>query len=162
MDILEMLRRLWDHAAWADRLLLAALAESDPPAEAWREYSHVLGAESVWLDRLLGRPARVGVWPTLTPIEATALAESLAAHYAEYLAGLSLGAVDAPVSYVNSAGQSFSTPVSDILLQVRLHGQYHRGKINLLLRQASRAPIPTDYIAFVRGVPAARTEVHGR
>jgi len=162
MDTFEMLRRLWDHAAWADRLLLAALVESDTPAEAWREYSHVLGAESVWLDRLLGRPARFPVWPTLTPAEATTLSESLAAEYVEYVAGLSLGTIDAPVSYVNSAGQSFSTPASDILLQVMLHGQYHRGKINLLLRQASRAPIPTDYNAFVRGVPAARTEVHER
>lgn len=37
-----------------------------------------------------------------------------------------------------------------------MHGQYHRGKVNLLLRQADRTPAPTDYIAFVRGVPAAR------
>ena len=162
MDTLVMTRQLWDHAVWADHLLLAALTESDPPAEAWREYSHVLGAESVWLDRLLHRPARIPIWPTLTPAEATALSHTLAEEYAEYIAGLSLTTLDAPVAYINSAGQSFSTPVSDILLQVVLHGQYHRGKINLLLRQASRAPIPTDYISFVRGVPAARTDVHER
>jgi uncharacterized damage-inducible protein DinB len=38
-----------------------------------------------------------------------------------------------------------------------LHGQYHRGKINLLLRQAGLAPAPVDFISFVRGVPAATT-----
>jgi uncharacterized damage-inducible protein DinB len=63
---------------------------------------------------------------------------------------------------VNSAGQSFETPVSDMLLQVALHGQYHRGKINLMLRQAHLPPTPTDYIAFARGVPAATTDLSGR
>ena len=63
---------------------------------------------------------------------------------------------------MNSAGQSFETPVSDMLLQVALHGQYHRGKINLLLRQAHLPPTPTDYIAFARGVPAAVTDLSGR
>ena len=42
-----------------------------------------------------------------------------------------------------------------------LHGQYHRGKVNLLLRQGGHAPAPVDYVAFVRGVPAA-TEVTAR
>ena len=48
------------------------------------------------------------------------------------------------------------------LLHVPLHGQYHRGKINLLLRQAGRQPAPTDYITFVRGVSAATEEAARR
>ncbi|MFQ5740386.1 MAG: DinB family protein [Acidobacteriota bacterium] len=39
--------------------------------------------------------------------------------------------------------------------------QYHRGKVNLLLRQAGHAPAATDFIAFVRGAPAA-TEATAR
>ena len=150
---------MWEHAAWADRLLLEALERLDPPPEpAWREYAHVLGAESVWLDRLLQRPARVAVWPELSVEEAVALSARLRTEYADYLATLPGDDVlDAAVAYVNSAGQPFETPVGDILLHVALHGQYHRGKINLLLRQADLAPAPTDYIAFARGVPAATT-----
>ena len=64
---------------------------------------------------------------------------------------LTSDALDAPVAYVNSAGIAFETPVEDILLQVFLHGQYHRGKINLMLRQAREEPMPTDYISFARG-----------
>ena len=151
---------MWDHAAWADELLLSALAAMHPPpALAWREYAHVLGAESVWLDRLLRRPARYAVWPELSVAEASALAVSLRAEYSAYVAGLSTDALDERVPYVNSAGQSFETPVSDMLLQVALHGQYHRGKINLMLRQGGLPPTPTDYISFARGVPAATTQV---
>ena len=65
------------------------------------------------------------------------------------------GKVERMVDYRNSAGISFSTSAGDILFHVMLHGQYHRGKVNLLLRQSGFPPVPTDYIAFVRGVPAA-------
>jgi uncharacterized damage-inducible protein DinB len=154
---------MWDHAAWADELLLSALeAMHPPPALAWREYAHVLGAESVWLDRLLHRTPRYAVWPELSIAEASSLASSLRDEYSAYLSGLSAEALDAKVPYVNSAGQSFETPASDMLLQVMLHGQYHRGKINLLLRQAHLPPTPTDYIAFARGVPAAVTDLADR
>ena len=58
VNALDAFRRMWDHAAWADELLLSELeAMHPPPALAWREYAHVLGAESVWLDRLLAAPA---------------------------------------------------------------------------------------------------------
>src|SRR5215212_2679255 len=121
MDAIDAMRRMWDHAAWADALLLSALeVMQPPPALAWREYSHVLGAESVWLDRLLRRPARYAVWPELSVAEASSLAESLRAEYSAYVAVLSPDALDARVPYVNSAGQSFETPVSDMLLQVAL------------------------------------------
>lgn len=158
MDALRTLRRMWEHAAWADALLLEALESMQPPPEmAWREYSHVLGAESVWLDRLRQRPARVAVWPELTFAEAAALAADLRVDYTAYLDALTTDAIDVAVPYVNSAGHSFATPAGDILLHVALHGQYHRGKVNLLLRQAELAPAPTDYIAFARGVAAATT-----
>jgi uncharacterized damage-inducible protein DinB len=163
VDARETFRRMWEHAAWADELLLSELeAMQPPPALAWREYSHVLGAESVWLDRLLRRPQRHAVWPELSVADASSLAASLRAEYSAYVAALSPEALDVRIPYVNSAGQSFDTAVSDILLQVALHGQYHRGKINLLLRQAHLPPTPTDYIAFARGVPAATTDLAGR
>jgi uncharacterized damage-inducible protein DinB len=158
MNALTQLRSLWQHAVWADQALARALEACAPaPEQAWREYNHVLGAEAVWLDRLTGRAQRVPLWPTPTREESAALRQSLADEYATYIGALTEEALDAPVSYVNSAGQAFTTPVREILLHVAMHGQYHRGKVNLLLRQAGELPAPTDYISFVRGVPAAVT-----
>lgn len=163
MDAIDAMRRMWEHAAWGDALLSSALEAIQPsPALAWREYAHVLGAESVWLDRLLGRQPRFPVWPELSIAEASELAASLRKEYAAYLAALTPDGLDERVAYVNSAGQAFRTPVSDILLQVMLHGQYHRGKVNLMLRQAHLPPVPTDYIAFARGVPAATADLSAR
>jgi uncharacterized damage-inducible protein DinB len=163
MGTLELVRRMCEHMAWADELLLGALgAVRPPPALAWREYSHILGAESVWMDRLRHRAQRHAVWPELSVAEASSLARGLRAEYADFVARLSTDALDVRVPYVNSAGQSFETPVSDMLLQVFLHGQYHRGKVNLMLREGGLPPVPTDYISWARGVPAAVTDLSAR
>jgi uncharacterized damage-inducible protein DinB len=159
MDALQLLRQSFAHTAWADAKLFAALRENPQSAAAWREYDHVLGAAAVWLARLERRPASVGVWPALNKDEADALREELSKGYERFLNRLSPDALSGLVEYTNSAGQTFRTAIADILLHVALHGQYHRGKINLLLRQDGAEPEPADYIGFVRGVPAAVTPV---
>ena len=159
MTALEQVRRLWDHVAWADAALLAQLEHPAAPPLAHREYAHVLAVEEIWLARLEGRKATVTIWPELAFTEFGALAQGNRAGYLSYLGGLTDADVTRGIGYTNSAGRSFVTPVGDILLHVALHGQYHRGKVNLLLRQAQLEPAPVDFISFVRGVPAATASV---
>lgn len=147
---------MWAHRTWADESLWAALAVARTgDAEAWREYSHIIGAEEIWLARLEGRAARVPVWPTVDRDELRAVREQVVAGYARYLDALSDEALDADLHYTNTAGVSFATRVADILVHVALHGQYHRGKINLLLRQGGAEPVTTDYIVWARSISAA-------
>ena len=154
------LHTLFLHLAWADARLLQALeAATSPPAEAIREYGHALGADEVWLARLQGRPPRIAVWPALALTELPGAAAMIHEGYRQYLDGLDEPALDRMVGYTNSAGASFKNAARDILLHVATHAQYHRGKINLLLRLAGAEPAPVDLIAFVRGAPAASTRV---
>src|SRR6185437_659206 len=99
----------------------------------------------------------VAIWPSLSLPELAAFAPTMHEGYAAYLATLTDADLEQPVAYVNSAGLTFTNTVVDILMHVALHGQYHRGKVNLLLRQAGAEPALVDFIAFQRGVPAART-----
>jgi uncharacterized damage-inducible protein DinB len=159
MDLLKQLKRLWEHCAWSDETLVAAFERGPGLDPAWQEYCHVLAAEETWLARLEGRSPEVPVWPRLSWSQANELRDRLGLGYSSFLSGLGESSLSDPVHYTNSAGQSFATPIVDILLHVALHGHYHRGKINLLLRQEGRSPVPTDYIGFVRGVPAAVSPV---
>ena len=153
---LDQIRRLLQHSAWADAEILAGLrACASPNSHALREYAHILGTEETWLARLEQRQRRVAIWPELDLDVAAALCSTLRADYERFVNELTATDLDRSVGYVNSAGQAFTNTVSDILLHVALHGQYHRGKVNLLLRQSGEEPAPTDFIAFVRGVPAA-------
>lgn len=161
MDALDYLKKLLKHCMWADRALFAAMQGAGELAEAWREYGHVLAAEELWLARLEVRHSSVTVWPVLSAPEAGALREHLEIGYAAYLERLTPQRLTESLRYTNTAGQTFDTAIGDILHHVMLHGQYHRGKINLLLRQGDRKPAPVDYIGFVRGSPAAVTPVEG-
>lgn len=151
----RLLLQLFEHMRWADGRLLDALRASPPPAEALELYAHVVGAEHVWLRRIEGRAADVAVWPVLTIEELAALAEANATAFVDLARGCTEEDLQRPVRYRNSAGLEFTTRADDILLHVGMHGQYHRGQVNQLLRKAGLAPAPVDYIAFVRGVAAA-------
>jgi uncharacterized damage-inducible protein DinB len=150
------LKRLVAHMAWADRLMLDALrrAGAVDPAVV-NLYAHLLAAEHVWLSRLEGRTPAVPVWPTLSLAECERLSAENARGLARYVEELAPDDLDRGVRYKNSAGAEFTSTVEDIVLQVALHGSYHRGQITTALRTAGAIPNPTDFIAFTRGVPAA-------
>jgi uncharacterized damage-inducible protein DinB len=165
MEAIEYLQRLADQCLAADAALAESLrADAAVPSLVVREYAHILGAEETWLARLEGRTARAAIWPSGSLPEVLKLRKTVAESYRAYFAALRDADLERMVSYRNSAGIAFSTSIGDILFHVMLHGQYHRGKVNLLLRQSGLPPVPTDYIAFVRGVPAATqadaTRVH--
>lgn len=154
--MLEKIRHLWEHLLWADVRLFEALPPQESPAGAvHREFAHLIAAQEIWLARLQNRQPHTEVWPAPDRAALGQLMNRTHAAFSDYLCQLDDGDLQAEIRYSNSAGERFSNTVSDILLHIALHSQYHRGKINLLLRQGGYAPVGVDYVAFVRGVPAA-------
>ena len=148
--------KLIEHLGWADEAVLTSLERSqDSAAPCLALFSHVLGAEHVWLARLEQRPAELAVWPRLSLEECQKVAKANLAGYRVLIERLDPAGLAHPIHYRNSAGQEFDSTVEDMLLQVCLHGCYHRGQIAAALRSGGAEPAPTDYIGFIRGVPAA-------
>ena len=157
MHVIQHLQRLFAHAVQADLAIERALLSAGLPTDAWREYLHIIGAGEIWLARLDSRPALLEVWPELTAEQAPRERERIATGFAVLLAARTDANLERLVGYTNSAGQSFSTAEEDILLHVAMHAQYHRGKVNALLRANGHEPAPVDFITYVRGAPAAIT-----
>ena len=154
----EAFRRLFAHAAWANARLQAALEEcASPPAKALELHAHVLGAELVWLERIHGVPqdSPAEVWPAAEVEACAGLVERAREAYASFGSELDAQALQRDVHYSNSAGDAFVTPLPEVLLHVALHGSYHRGQVARLLSVEEDVACPTDFIAFVRGAPAA-------
>jgi uncharacterized damage-inducible protein DinB len=86
-------------------------------------------------------------------------ADANASELARYVDELEEADLTREIDYTNTAGRAFRSRVDDILTHVALHGSYHRGQLAMLARQGGGEPASTDYIAFVRGAPAATTTV---
>lgn len=163
MSAPEYYEQLFQHMAWADDQVLQLLNHS-PAARnpsVLRLFSHVLAAERVWLLRLREENAAAQpIWPELVLAEINQMAAANASSYAQLLAEMSDGTFAAEVTYTNSQGVSFRTPVKEILTHVAVHGSYHRGQIAAAVRASGGEPVNTDYIRFVReasaGMPTNR------
>ena len=152
------LRKLVAHLAWADAEVLAALrASPGSDGRALTLYAHVVAAEAVWIARIAGRKPDVAVWPTLTLEEAAALGQRNHEQLTALVASTTADDLSAEIEYRNSAGVELRSKLEDIVLHAALHGAYHRGQISLVIRGGGGEPAPTDFIAFTRGVPSART-----
>ena len=150
------LETLYRHLAWADHRVLESLGRATVPEPSALElFAHVLGAEHVWLARIHGRAAEVPVWPVLDLDGCAELARENAEGYGALLRTLEPGAERRSVSYRNSAGDAYASTVEEILMHVAMHGSYHRGQIALLVRAGGGTPAASDFIAFIRGAPAA-------
>jgi uncharacterized damage-inducible protein DinB len=152
--MLTQLQRLLDHLAWANRRTLATLRQADDD-EGRRYLAHLLASEKVWLTRIrTGDSSDLEIWPELTLDGCEDLMQENLDAYGALLAEISERELSGKVTYENSRGVEFHTPLVEILLHVFMHGSYHRGQIARRAREAGGEPVNTDVITFVRERPS--------
>lgn len=151
---MKTIRSMFDQMYWADKRILNALeagGDGESGTEAVRLLSHTLRAEQVWFTRLQGQDSNhLPLWPNDSLDDCKRLAQEMREAFSAYLAELTDERLDDVISYINQTGRSYRTSVQDILTHLALHGQYHRGQINMKLRSAGMEPVNVDYITFVR------------
>lgn len=150
---MKTIKCMMEHLYWADGRILDALEESETKnKELLKLVRNVAVAERVWLSRLQGRgSAEYQLWEEADDLMAIrTMFEENAEQYRVYIDGLKESELDEMTDYTNQSGVPFQTSVRDILSQVLLHGQYHRGQINRALRIESAEPVQVDYITFAR------------
>jgi uncharacterized damage-inducible protein DinB len=150
---MKTIKCMMDHLYWADGRILDALEESETKdKDLLKLVRHIAVAERVWLSRLQvkGR-VQYSLWEEAEDLTAIrTMFEENAEQYRVYIKGLEESGLDEMIDYANQSGVPFRTSVRDILSQVLLHGQYHRGQINRALRIESAEPVQVDYITFTR------------
>jgi len=138
---------------WADGRILDALEEIKMKnKDLMKLVRHIAVAERVWLSRLQGNGSQqYSLWEEAEDLMALrTMFEENAEQYRIYIEGLKESEIDKIIVYSNQNGVSFRTSIRDILSQVLLHGQYHRGQVNQSLRIEASEPVQVDYISFAR------------
>ena len=150
--MIETVHELFSYDEWAvARILDSFKSNAGNTPKALNLLAHLLLAEKIWLLRLKGEDTeQINKSPELSVSECESLATDLHAAYREFLSSLKEDDLGSLVTYKNSAGSEFQTPLQDILMHVALHGVYHRGQIALVVRGEGRQPVGTDFIIYVR------------
>jgi uncharacterized damage-inducible protein DinB len=143
---------MYEHLHWSNQRILQTLQTVEGEnKQVYNLFSHILLAEHVWFTRLKGLDSSdLPIWAEVNLEACERLVNQNYQNFKEFLSSLSTPKLEQIVSYKNSKGKEFNNSVRDILTHVALHGQYHRGQINLLLRTCEQEPVNVDFITYVR------------
>lgn len=145
--VLSLHRRLLAFDHWANLVALDAVAPAaDRVPKAVERLNHILGASRVWLGRVSGQPPPFGLEVALDVRELGREFEAARAGWDQFLATQT----DDDLSHVIAYGNAQRVALGDILAHLPLHGQQHRGQINVDLRAAGIAPPSIDYVHAAR------------
>jgi uncharacterized damage-inducible protein DinB len=148
----ETIRNMFEHLHWSNHRILETLKNMEGENKQVKNlFSHILLAEHVWFTRLKGSDSsKLSIWAEVSLEACAELVNQNLQNFKEFLSGFSNSDLEQIVLYRNSKGKEFQNSVRDILTHVALHGQYHRGQINLLLRANESEPVDVDFVTFRR------------
>ncbi len=146
-----MFRKLHDFDQWAnDRMLRFLESLESPPPRVVRLMAHILAAKRLWLARLTGQPEPNERFPEWTMQDFPTLHAELTEGWTRFLENVHESDLARIETYQDTHGQSWSTPLGDILAHVATHGHYHRGQIAVELAAHGHTPPSTDLIVASR------------
>jgi uncharacterized damage-inducible protein DinB len=151
VDMVAHFNRLFAYDIWANRAVVTSLSSiENSPQHSVAFMAHILSAQKLWWERIIGQKQSLPVWPNSTLQNCETQAAELATIWREYLANTNEAALSNAVTYENSQGESWTSTVQDILQHVIMHSVYHRGQIATDMRSAGFIPAYTDFIHAVR------------
>ncbi len=137
------------HEHWANQLVIEPLLKlNEIPEKAKKIFDHIIGAQHIWISRIKGESPVLSVWPNILVEHLASLAKD------NFNALIELTQAEdqlkRTISYVNTKGDEFNNSVSELIIHLCLHSQYHRGQVITLIRDLVDTPEPTDMIAYLR------------
>jgi uncharacterized damage-inducible protein DinB len=159
MDV-SFIVELYGYNRWANEKTLAATSHLDEERftrDLGNSFSsvrdtlvHILGAEWIWLERRNGRSPRALLSVKEHPTHAalTARWKQVEQAQMEFLNKLDSSGLNAPLSYVNQRGDTWTYPLWQQMVHVLNHSTYHRGQITTLLRQLGAPAVTTDFLVY--------------
>lgn len=156
--MIEMLRSLYAHQAWADAAIFSAVRKNTCAAEDKRllgTLHHISLVQRFFLSRFLDRPFDVQRELLQTPALNDYEQLFRATHsdfftIVNHLDQAELSRV-IEIPHLPDSHPTFA----EALTQVVMHSQYHRGQCAARLRAVGGEPPMTDFIVWLNGRPAA-------
>jgi uncharacterized damage-inducible protein DinB len=167
---LQEIKMLNAYNAWATNKIFQAV-EALPAEETVRDMksshksihgtlTHLVGAEKMWLSRMLGTPDKSMIRPpdvpTIPDVRGTWEQTGLAT--AKFLGAMTDRKLQETFTMSTSTGERFTHTFAQALQHVVDHSTYHRGQVITLMRQMGYTPPNTGMISFFRETAPARKQ----
>lgn len=160
----DALRTHLDYTSWASRRITEA-AHSLTAEELVRDFgtadrnflgtlSHVYAADRIWLARVRGTPSPPLIVPE-SEKQLQVLEEqwpALMMEWKEWASALTEDSVGQTLAYRDLKGNSWKSPVWQIVLHVVNHATHHRGQAAGFVRAMGHVPPALDLMAYYRGL----------
>lgn len=157
----DTLRTHLAYTTWATHRLLESAAQLTPE-ELARDFAtsdksvvgtlaHTFAADRIWISRVKGRPPARFITPEDRDLAVLQRDwPAVLAEWKEFAAGLTDDSAPTIISYQDTKGNSYSSPLWQIVLHVVNHATHHRGQVSGFLRAMGKIPPPLDLIAYYR------------
>ena len=158
---LSDIKTLYNYNSWANNRLMNVLETlneeqftkdlSSSHGGVQGTLAHILASHEMWLSRWQGSPKKTTIdeeKPTF--LTAKQFWNDMQQKFSSFIVGLSDADLQKSISYTNTKGESYTTPLWQMMLQVVTHAMYHRGQIVTMLRQLGVKPVNTDIIFYFR------------
>jgi len=150
-DIIDHFIHLFEYNNWATKLAANSVIVSDKKEERSTELlSHIVSAQTIWLNRILGNNITIDPWQKLLPEECITQSTQITSEWITLLKKFKDSDLAKRIEYKNLKGESFTNSIKDIITHVINHSTYHRAQIAQLVRQSGGEPAKTDYIVYQR------------
>jgi uncharacterized damage-inducible protein DinB len=116
--------------------------------EAGGIFSHLLGAETLWANRILGRVSEGLKWPFKDFVTPDDFESRIASNVDLYWTIRDSIEVNSQIEFSDFHGEKHTLPLQSILLHVNLHGAFHRGQIVHELQLPIADILDLDYMLF--------------
>jgi uncharacterized damage-inducible protein DinB len=156
--MLEMIRSLYAHQAWADATILKAIAQHEAAAqdeELRKTLHHIVVVQRYFLSLFRREPFDFAV-EMRAPDSLEAIQKLFRASHANGLAYVSqMPESDLPLTLEVPHLPGVRLNKGEAHLQVVMHSQHHRGQCAARLRSLGGVPPTVDFIVWLKERPAA-------
>jgi uncharacterized damage-inducible protein DinB len=139
----------YHYEIWANQKIISSIEKFAPhDQQILRLFSHILSAQTIWLQRLNNQPNLTNAWQVLGVEECKMQMQKNHEELFELLH--KIDDFNHKITYQNTKGEYFENSIYQILTHLFNHSSYHRGQIVFCLKNYTQELPVTDWIFYLR------------